>query len=107
VLISWGLDEDETYDALLMVSELVTNAVEHALPPIALHLQTTTDRGGRAHVRIDVTDGGPAPGPGPWTATCADEEHGRGRQVVTALADTIGIWHGAHTTDHWADFQAS
>ncbi|MFF3062562.1 ATP-binding protein [Streptomyces sp. NPDC057909] len=107
VLASWSLDENAAYDALLVVSELVTNAVEHALPPIALHLEATTDPGGQTSVRINVTDGGPAPDPGPWTATCTDEEHGRGRQVVTALADTTGTRHGAHITDHWAALQAA
>ncbi|WP_406187274.1 ATP-binding protein [Streptomyces sp. NBC_01006] len=33
VLDAWDTDNDATDQALLVVSELVTNAVEHALPP--------------------------------------------------------------------------
>ncbi|MFC8013824.1 ATP-binding protein, partial [Streptomyces cinereoruber] len=34
VLEAWGLDEEQVYDVLLVISELVTNAVVHALPPV-------------------------------------------------------------------------
>ncbi|MFG2794511.1 ATP-binding protein [Streptomyces sp. NPDC048419] len=107
VLVSWGLDGDTVYDALLVISELVTNAVEHALPSIALHLEAATAPGGHTSVCIDVTDGGPAPVPGPWIASCAADEHGRGQQVVTALAQRAGIHHSPHATDHWAALEAA
>ncbi|MFJ1562400.1 ATP-binding protein [Streptomyces mirabilis] len=101
VLARWGLDEDTVYDAVLVVSELVTNAVEHALPPIALHLQLTRTPDGRPGAHISVTDGGPAPASGPWTSTCAPDEHGRGRTVVSALATHTGTQSGP-TTARWA-----
>ncbi|MFE2471218.1 ATP-binding protein [Streptomyces mirabilis] len=102
LLTSWGLDEDAVYDALLVISELVTNAVEHALPPAVLHLRPTTTADGHPTVHIDVTDGGPAPHPGPWAASCDHDEHGRGHTVVTALATHTGTHTTPTTTDHWA-----
>ncbi|MGW5695556.1 ATP-binding protein [Streptomyces asiaticus] len=53
------MPSDLADDALLVVSELITNAVVHALPPASLCLSR---QGGRAAcaVRIEVTDAGPA-----------------------------------------------
>ncbi|WP_329146215.1 ATP-binding protein [Streptomyces sp. NBC_01456] len=92
-------DDDAADSVVLMVSELVTNAVEHAQPPLVLHVS-------REHtalrVWVGVTDGGPATREGPWTSSCAYEEHGRGLSMVKALASA----HGAHShgggTTHWA-----
>lgn len=42
VLAAWGLDDDQIYDTLLVISELVTNAVSHALPPVVLHLRASS-----------------------------------------------------------------
>lgn len=102
VLAGWGIEEDVVFDALLVVSELVTNAVEHALPPIDLHLQVTTANDGCAEVGIDVLDGGPAAHDGPWTTNCAADEHGRGHQVVAALADDITAGNYGQRVAHGA-----
>ncbi|MFD9464578.1 ATP-binding protein [Streptomyces sp. NPDC060027] len=99
VLKGWRLDEQSADTVLLVVSELVTNAIEHAQPPVALHLH-------REHVGdrvwVGLTDGGPAPTHGAWTTTCAPEEHGRGLDII----DTLAHSHGTHThntgTTHWA-----
>lgn len=66
VLDAWDTDNDATDQALLVVSELVTNAIEHALPPVVLRLAQRTDT-----LHIEVDDGGPAPQkvPGALTAT--------------------------------------
>ncbi|MFF6984705.1 ATP-binding protein [Streptomyces sp. NPDC008343] len=82
-LTSWGIDEDSLQEALLVVSELVTNAIEHGLPPVALHL-TRLACGGTVHIEVD--DGGPAAVEGAWTASCSDEEHGRGSGITDSLA---------------------
>ncbi len=93
---AWELDEDGREAVLLVVSELVTNAVEHAQAPVHLHLHHS-DTDGR--VWIGVSDGGPAERDGAWTR----DEHGRGLAVVEALAEIHGTrTHlGGHTT-HWA-----
>src|SRR5512147_189647 len=46
VLEDWDVDQDSAESVLLVVSELVTNAVEHAVPPVALHLHLHRERAG-------------------------------------------------------------
>ena len=79
----WQLSERVSDDIVLLVSELVTNAVVHGRPPIELRLRRTT-----THVVVEVADGAtflprklrPTP----------DHEHGRGLQLVALLADRWG-----------------
>lgn len=106
VLADWSVDEDAVYDAMLIVSELVTNAVEHALPPVALYLYRGQAQG-IPTIHIEVTDGGAASDQGPWTASCRPDEHGRGADIV----DMLGIDSGTDThgsgIGHWADLAAA
>lgn len=99
-LTGWGMSEDAMAPALLVVSELVTNAVEHALPPVTLQLARPDE--GTLH--IEVTDSGPASQEGPWTASCGDDEHGRGRTIIAALVTAHGCYTPAGTcaSTHWA-----
>ncbi|MFE5546114.1 ATP-binding protein [Streptomyces sp. NPDC056534] len=104
ILEAWGLDEDQIYDLLLVISELVTNAVTHALPPVVLYLHATADDTGR--VRVHVSDGGPQTAPAGWAASRPDDEHGRGSTIVTALAGHTGTDIDG-LIDHWADLTAA
>lgn len=100
VLEDWHVDQDAADSMLLVVSELVTNAVEHALPPVALHLYR--ERAGD-QVWVGVTDGGPARDEGTWTSSCTSEEHGRGLAVVEVLSTSHGTrTHAGGTATHWA-----
>uniref|UniRef100_UPI002F919AFE ATP-binding protein n=1 Tax=Kitasatospora indigofera TaxID=67307 RepID=UPI002F919AFE len=97
---AWQIGDDCAQSVLLVVSELVTNAVEHAQAPVTLHLyHTDCDE----RVWIGVSDGGPAPRDGTWTRSCTDNQHGLGLAVVEALSEINGTrTHlGGHTT-HWA-----
>ncbi|MFC8016254.1 ATP-binding protein [Streptomyces cinereoruber] len=111
VLETWGLDEEQVYDVLLVISELVTNAVVHALPPVVLHLHATADTAGS--VQVHVSDGGPQPttaAPTSWAADRPDDEHGRGGNIVTTLADCTGVETDCDTDgliDHWATLDAA
>ena len=75
----WLLDKELTDTALLLVSELATNAIRHGTPPVRLALRLRGDR-----LRVEVTDSSPvlpevgAPG--------ADQVGGRGLQIVQQLA---------------------
>ncbi|MEV7965796.1 ATP-binding protein [Sphaerisporangium sp. NPDC088356] len=84
-LIQWGA-YDLVDDVTLVVTELLTNAVLHARPPITLTLRlngnvltgAVTDHG-------DIWPNGDGPG-------CPeDDEHGRGLQIVAALTDRWGV----------------
>ncbi|MFI9825663.1 ATP-binding protein [Streptomyces sp. NPDC052013] len=101
VLTSWGLTEEQIYDTLLVISEMVTNAITHAAPPVVLHLHATR-AGGQVTVR--VSDGGPQPAPATWAAHRPEDEHGRGTLIVTALTHDTGAEADAEgLIDRWAD----
>jgi len=71
-------------DALLVVSELVTNAVTHADSSCRIRLSLTP-----ARLRIDVLDNGVGtPEPMPYSQT---EEHGRGLYMVDAVTSAWGL----------------
>jgi anti-sigma regulatory factor (Ser/Thr protein kinase) len=71
-------------DALLLISELVTNSVRHGSLPITIALEC--DDGG---LKVLVRDGTPAL-PQQRTAG-AGEETGRGLTLVAALSDAWGV----------------
>jgi anti-sigma regulatory factor (Ser/Thr protein kinase) len=88
--VSWGLSQDVTDTAELLLSELMTNAYRHAKVPAGREIwarcTVTEDR-----VRVTVSDASdvlPAPAP---TAPSPDDESGRGLSLVTALADNWGV----------------
>ncbi len=71
-------------EALLLISELVTNAVLHGGPPILLAIECDGDL-----LRVRVRDGSPAV-PVPRVAG-PDAEGGRGMTLVDLLTDTWGV----------------
>jgi anti-sigma regulatory factor (Ser/Thr protein kinase) len=79
----WRLDRELTETALLLVSELTTNAIRHGTPPVRLSLRLDRDR-----LRVEVSDGSPTlpelsqPG--------ADQISGRGLQIVQLLSARWG-----------------
>ncbi|MFD4944655.1 ATP-binding protein [Streptomyces sp. NPDC058409] len=82
LLNRWGLSGDYGARVEVVVSELVTNAVCYALPDLGITWQMFS-RDGRSMVRVEVTDGGPA-------VVRPELEHGRGTQVMDALACARG-----------------
>ncbi|MFJ9753177.1 ATP-binding protein [Streptomyces chartreusis] len=103
LLAGWKTPQDEAEAAVLVVSELVTNAVEHAEPPLVLHLHRQhADR----RVWIGVTDGGPAAQDGAWSSSCAPDERGRGLHLVQALAQAHGMRRHAGGITYWVRMAA-
>jgi anti-sigma regulatory factor (Ser/Thr protein kinase) len=92
-------------DALVVVSELLTNALVHALPPATLRLSRVRVDGHRA-LRVEVTDAGPVLAGDGW-ATPDPDEHGRGIDIVTALAARCGIRVDTEGITRWADLPAA
>lgn len=71
-------------DALLLVTELVTNGVRHGGPPILLALDCDGE-----NLRVEVRDGNtalPTPRVAAW-----DDESGRGLSLVMLMAHSWGV----------------
>ncbi len=86
--------------ALLVVSELVTNAIRHAEPLVGGQVTVTWTVDGRA-VLIRVTDGGAASRPRVRHPS-PRETSGRGLALVEALATHWGVEDAAGATTVWA-----
>jgi anti-sigma regulatory factor (Ser/Thr protein kinase) len=72
-------------EALLLITELITNSVRHGGPPIVLALECDE------HVlRARVRDGSPTL-PTPITPSLDSDEGGRGMTLVSLLTDTWGV----------------
>lgn len=95
-LEAWGMAEAE-HVTVLLVSELVTNALLHAAGPAKLELAPAGDR-----VRIRVTD--PVDSHGPTVRSeDLDAENGRGMMLVEGLSLAWGVVpHGLGKTV-WAE----
>ena len=82
-----SLGAEQREDAVLMVSELVTNAVVHGVGAISLRIDVEADA-----VRIEVADDGnvalaPSPEPG--------AHGGWGLRIVEQLSDDWGVLEGS------------
>ena len=105
VLAQWRVPTPTADDALMVISELTTNAIVHALPPAVLRL-SMPEVGSRRTLRIEVTDAGPVPqrstppdGPHP----AEHKENGRGTGIVAALSTRHGMSRHPERTTRWAD----
>jgi anti-sigma regulatory factor (Ser/Thr protein kinase) len=93
------LPESLVMDATLATSELVTNAVRHGRPPVELRMRIEG-----ADVQVEVRD----------RATYQprklrpddDDEHGRGLQIVAALATRWGTRPTEHGKSVWCVLSA-
>lgn len=100
-LVDGRLDAD---DAVLIASELCTNAILHGQPPVVL--RATIDAGFlrievENHREFESTDlASPRRMPGP------DEPGGRGLAIVEALADDWGAKDADGATCVWAELRA-
>jgi anti-sigma regulatory factor (Ser/Thr protein kinase) len=106
VLADWHVCPHLVEDALLVVSELVTNAIVHARPPAVLRLSWVGDESGGV-LRIEVADTGPTLPAGHSLAGIDPDEHGRGEAIVHAVATRHGIRTHFGQVSRWAELVAS
>jgi DNA-binding response OmpR family regulator len=94
----WGCDEFVD-NALIIVSELVSNAVTHASSECDVRLTRT-----HAGLRIEIEDSGS--GSPDLIAPVDDDEHGRGLLIVSALSTAWGVEASAVNRKRiWADLR--
>jgi anti-sigma regulatory factor (Ser/Thr protein kinase) len=105
-LASWQVPEEVCANAVLLVSELVTNAVLHTLGERVLcGVQLVTD----ARFRLEVHDGDRTGRPIPDRRPGLDDEGGRGLLLVREMADSWGITRSALTGGNavWASLRTA
>lgn len=101
LLDAWGVGPDTSDNALLVTSELVTNALTHAASErIVCRLRL---RAGRLHIEVeDENRGDTLPA---QRSPDADEQCGRGLQLVSALCSDWGVRDAPHGSGRvvWAE----
>ncbi len=91
-------------DALLLVSELVTNAVRHGRPDVIISLSVAPDR-----IRIGVRDGSETLPVVPSGQPSVDRPTGRGLLIVAATAQDWGVERSRGTIGKtvWAELDTT
>src|SRR5207249_5219391 len=86
------LDESQAFDVRLLVSELVTNSVQHARvgPDDSIRMKLAI---GGEQVRVEITDQGPGFDP-PTDAGGSERDRGWGLFFVAQLASRWGVEQG-------------
>ncbi|MFD3518227.1 ATP-binding protein [Streptomyces sp. NPDC058657] len=110
-LAHWGL-QSLTEDALLVVTELLANAVRHGKPSwsVCMWLMPQPQQGGRRYVRLEVADAGAGTDIGLLRArwrhpSSSLTEGGRGLLIVDALASSWGNDRTSHGHTVWAELE--
>ncbi|WP_078625131.1 ATP-binding protein [Streptomyces iakyrus] len=104
-LAAWQVPEEACANAVLLVSELVTNAVLHTLSErILCGVQLMTD----ARFRLEVHDGDLTGRGIPDGCPDPDDEGGRGLLLVREIAEAWGVTRSALTGGNavWASLGA-
>ncbi|MFD7435720.1 SpoIIE family protein phosphatase [Streptomyces sp. NPDC059861] len=100
-----GLTDRLAHDAMIVLSELVTNAVVHAGTDVELVCRLEPDTGA---VVVEVCDHHPSRPPRDGDGGTAYEtaEYGRGLRLVAALSDSWGVTYRRGAKSVWARMSA-
>ncbi|GIH73404.1 hypothetical protein Mth01_56570 [Sphaerimonospora thailandensis] len=105
VLAAWGIPAAAAQEALLAISDLVTDSVMHGLPPAELRLSLRRD-GVRTVVRVEIVETETALAP-VWPGVAPRRDVlGCGSALVKALAVRYGTDSRAGAVTRWADLPA-
>lgn len=100
-LAASGVPEEDREDAMLVLSELVSNAVKHAAPlpsgEIHVRWEVCDDR-----LHVEITDGGSGTRPHASVATMS-ALGGRGLDIVRSVSSEWGVTEGESTVTVWAE----
>ncbi|MFC7386329.1 ATP-binding protein [Sphaerisporangium rhizosphaerae] len=97
-----GEDHPAVDDAVLAVSELVTNSLRHSRSGEVGGTVTLTIRWSDTAIRIEVTDEGSSTN-APRVRDEPEAEGGRGLQIISALAKEWGTSHHGPNVTLWCD----
>jgi anti-sigma regulatory factor (Ser/Thr protein kinase) len=97
-----GINGEVRQVALVIVSELVTNAVVHGAEPITLEVAIRDDT-----VRLEVCDGDDRAGVVAARSTRGGDTHGRGLAIVGSLAQRWGVRSHRGGKGVWAEMETS
>jgi anti-sigma regulatory factor (Ser/Thr protein kinase) len=100
-LTSVGVSDDVRQDTMLVISELVSNAVKHAAPlpggEVRVRCSISQD-----NVRLEITDGGAVTRPSASVATVL-AMGGRGLDIVRTISRQWGVSKDGDSVTVWAD----
>lgn len=85
-----GTPESVVEDAVLVLSELLSNAYRHARPLERQQVRASWSQGATGETTVSVTDGGGSTRPLPATPSVT-ARGGRGLALVTALSQEWGV----------------
>jgi anti-sigma regulatory factor (Ser/Thr protein kinase) len=96
ILTRWKCDAESIEDAVLIVSEIVTNAIRYCAGPVQLRLSRSDE-----YIRVEVSDSSPDE-PRLVDARPGDES-GRGLRIINQLSTRWGFRPTRHGKQVWAD----
>jgi anti-sigma regulatory factor (Ser/Thr protein kinase) len=82
----------------LVTSELVTNAVLHASPPIEIAVDTNGE-----YTRVEVWDGSPEVSASPGRRNASDDIGGWGLALIARLSETWGTSRTSASKCVWSE----
>jgi serine/threonine-protein kinase RsbW len=95
------VSDEVCQDAMLVISELVSNAVRHAAPLHGGNVRVSCSIDDES-VRIEITDGGAVTRPNPAVATVF-ALGGRGLDIVRTICREWGVVQETDSVTVWAD----